>query len=158
MVFKKKVPPGTVQVSPNKPDGHLSKSILLELGKRTGDKLPQKPIAKEYLKTQDRVVCFRIWYFDFVGQGARAHSQLISRVSTAPTLLPSTAHLNSTSAFQIPFIFSYLSQYLGKKWVEHGDCFWYIILFEIVKMGLNKHPRIEDTCGFITGGVEIYSI
>lgn len=38
--FKEKVPPGNVWASPNKPDGYLRKSILLELGKRTGDKLP----------------------------------------------------------------------------------------------------------------------
>ncbi|KAI4234177.1 MAG: hypothetical protein L6R40_006836 [Gallowayella cf. fulva] len=34
--FNEKVPPGTVWASPNKPDGYLRKSILLELGKRTG--------------------------------------------------------------------------------------------------------------------------
>ena len=39
--FKEKVPPGEVWASPNKPDGYLRKSILLELGKMTGDKLPR---------------------------------------------------------------------------------------------------------------------
>ena len=39
--FKDKVPPGQVWASPNKPDGCLRKSILLELGKKTGDKLPK---------------------------------------------------------------------------------------------------------------------
>ena len=43
--FKKKVPPGQVWASPNKPDGYLRKSILLELGKRTGDRLPQDLIS-----------------------------------------------------------------------------------------------------------------
>ena len=39
--FKEKVPSGQVWASPNKPDGYLRKSILLELGKKTGDKLPR---------------------------------------------------------------------------------------------------------------------
>lgn len=39
--FKSKVPPGSVWASPNKPEGYLRKSILLELGKRTGDQLPR---------------------------------------------------------------------------------------------------------------------
>ena len=39
--FREKVPPGEVWASPNKPDGYLRKSILLELGKKTGDKLPR---------------------------------------------------------------------------------------------------------------------
>lgn len=39
--FKEKLPPGQVWASPNKPDGYLRKSILLELGRRTGEKLPQ---------------------------------------------------------------------------------------------------------------------
>ena len=39
--FKEKVPPGGVWASPNKPDGYLRKSILLELGKKTGDRLPK---------------------------------------------------------------------------------------------------------------------
>lgn len=39
--FKKKVPPGEVWASPNKPDGYLRRSILLDLGKSTGDRLPQ---------------------------------------------------------------------------------------------------------------------
>lgn len=38
--FKEKVPSATIWASPNKPDGYLRKSILLELGKMTGDKLP----------------------------------------------------------------------------------------------------------------------
>ena len=38
--FKEKVPPGKVWASPNKPDGYLRKSILLALGKKTGDRLP----------------------------------------------------------------------------------------------------------------------
>ena len=40
--FKEKVPPGEVWASPNKPDGYLRKSILLDLGKMTGDRLPQE--------------------------------------------------------------------------------------------------------------------
>ena len=39
--FKEKLPPGQVWASPNKPDGYLRKSILLELGRRAGDRLPQ---------------------------------------------------------------------------------------------------------------------
>ena len=39
--FKEKVPRGEVWASPNKSDGYLRKSILLELGKKTGDKLPR---------------------------------------------------------------------------------------------------------------------
>ena len=39
--FKEKVPPGEVWASPNKPDGYLRKSILLELGEKTGDRLPK---------------------------------------------------------------------------------------------------------------------
>lgn len=38
--FKEKVPPGEVWASPNKPDGYLRKSTLVEIGKRLGDKLP----------------------------------------------------------------------------------------------------------------------
>ena len=38
---KKRLPLGQVWASPNKPDGYLRKSILLELGRRTGEKLPQ---------------------------------------------------------------------------------------------------------------------
>ena len=38
--FKEKVPPGRVWASSNKPDGYLRKSILLALGKKTGDRLP----------------------------------------------------------------------------------------------------------------------
>ena len=37
--FKEKLPPGQVWASPTKPDGYLRKSILLELGRRTGDRL-----------------------------------------------------------------------------------------------------------------------
>lgn len=43
--FKSRVPPGTVWATPNKPEGYLRKSILLELGKKTGDKLPQDLIS-----------------------------------------------------------------------------------------------------------------
>lgn len=43
--FKEKVPPGEVWASPNKPDGYLRKSILLDLGKSTGDRLPQDLMA-----------------------------------------------------------------------------------------------------------------
>ena len=39
--FKEKVPPGQVWASPNKPDGYLRTSILRELGRRTGDTLPE---------------------------------------------------------------------------------------------------------------------
>lgn len=42
--FKNKVPPAEVWASPNKPDGYLRKSILLDLGKRTGDRIPQELI------------------------------------------------------------------------------------------------------------------
>ena len=43
--FKDKVPPEEVWVSPNKPDGYLRKSILPNLGKMTGDRLPQDLIS-----------------------------------------------------------------------------------------------------------------
>ena len=43
--FKEKVPPGEVWASPNKPDGYLRKSILLDLGKTTGDGLPRDLIS-----------------------------------------------------------------------------------------------------------------
>ena len=39
--FKEKVPPGRVWASPTKPDGYLRTSILRELGRRTGDTLPE---------------------------------------------------------------------------------------------------------------------
>lgn len=42
--FKEKVPPGEVWASPNKPDGYLRKSILVTMGKKTGDKLPKNLI------------------------------------------------------------------------------------------------------------------
>ena len=42
--FKEKVPPGEVWASPNKPDGYLRKSILVAMGKKTGDKLPKNLI------------------------------------------------------------------------------------------------------------------
>ncbi|KAL9032102.1 MAG: hypothetical protein Q9180_006700 [Flavoplaca navasiana] len=51
--FKDKVPPGTVWASPNKPDGYLRKSILLELGKRTGDKIPQDLITTGMFEDPD---------------------------------------------------------------------------------------------------------
>ena len=38
--FKEKVPPGEAWASPTKPDGYLRKSILLDLGNMTGDRLP----------------------------------------------------------------------------------------------------------------------
>ena len=40
--FKTKVPPGDIWATPNKPEGYLRKSILVSLGKKTGDKLPQE--------------------------------------------------------------------------------------------------------------------
>ena len=43
--FKEKVPAGEVWASPNKPDGYLRKSILIEIGKRLGDKLPKDLIS-----------------------------------------------------------------------------------------------------------------
>lgn len=39
--FKEKVPPGEVWASPNKPAGYLRKSILLDVGEMTGDRLPR---------------------------------------------------------------------------------------------------------------------
>lgn len=39
--LQKKFPSGVVWASSNKPDGHLRISILLDLGKSTGDKLPK---------------------------------------------------------------------------------------------------------------------
>ena len=39
--FKDKVPPAEVWASPNKPEGYLRKSILLEVGKMTRDRLPR---------------------------------------------------------------------------------------------------------------------
>ncbi|KAL8912926.1 MAG: hypothetical protein Q9172_007394 [Xanthocarpia lactea] len=65
--FKEIVPPGTVWASPNKPDGYLRKSILVEIGRRTGDKLPNDLIeagAFEDLdsssKVADEVACIRV--------------------------------------------------------------------------------------------------
>lgn len=43
--FKEKVPPGEVWASPNKSDGYLRRSILLALGKRTGDRLPKDLVS-----------------------------------------------------------------------------------------------------------------
>ncbi|KAL9064014.1 MAG: hypothetical protein Q9161_009147 [Pseudevernia consocians] len=43
--FKEKVPPGHIWASPNKPDGYLRSSILRELGRRTGDTLPEDLIT-----------------------------------------------------------------------------------------------------------------
>lgn len=43
--FKEKVPPGEVWASPNKPDGYLRRSILLALGKKTGDSLPKDLVS-----------------------------------------------------------------------------------------------------------------
>ena len=42
--FKEKVPPGEIWASPKKPDGYLRKSILVAMGKKTGDKLPKNLI------------------------------------------------------------------------------------------------------------------
>lgn len=39
--FKEKLPPGEIWASPNKPDGYLRKSILVAIGQRIGDTLPQ---------------------------------------------------------------------------------------------------------------------
>jgi HNH endonuclease len=39
--FKEKVPAGEVWASSNKPNGYLRKSILVAMGKKTGDKLPK---------------------------------------------------------------------------------------------------------------------
>lgn len=43
--FKEKVPPGEVWASPNKPGEHLRRSILLALGKKTGDRLPKDLVS-----------------------------------------------------------------------------------------------------------------
>lgn len=43
--FKDKVPSGEIWASPHKPDGYLRKSILVELGKKTGDRLPKELIS-----------------------------------------------------------------------------------------------------------------
>lgn len=40
--FKDKFPPAEVWASPNKPDGYLRKSVLVELRERTGNKLPKR--------------------------------------------------------------------------------------------------------------------
>jgi hypothetical protein len=39
--FKEKLPSGEIWASPNKPDGYLRKSVLLAMGKRLGNTLPQ---------------------------------------------------------------------------------------------------------------------
>ena len=51
--FKEKVPPGEVWASPNKPDGYLRKSILLDLGKMTGDRLPKDLISAGTFENPD---------------------------------------------------------------------------------------------------------
>lgn len=51
--FKEKVPPAEVWASPNKPDGYLRKSILLDLAKKTGDKIPQDLIAAGVFEDPD---------------------------------------------------------------------------------------------------------
>jgi hypothetical protein len=51
--FKQKVPSGTVWASPNKPDGYLRKSILVELGRRTGGKLPDDLIQAGIFEDPD---------------------------------------------------------------------------------------------------------
>ncbi|KAL8903424.1 MAG: hypothetical protein Q9171_007408 [Xanthocarpia ochracea] len=65
--FKEIVPPGTVWASPNKPDGYLRKSILVEIGRRTGDKLPNDLIEAGAFedpdsssKVADEVACIRV--------------------------------------------------------------------------------------------------
>ena len=51
--FKEKVPPGEIWASPNKPDGYLRKSILVALGKKTGDKLPKDLIQAGIFEDED---------------------------------------------------------------------------------------------------------
>lgn len=51
--FKEKVPPGEVWASPGKSDGYLRKSILLQLGKKTGDKLPKDLIRSGAFEDPD---------------------------------------------------------------------------------------------------------
>ena len=51
--FKGNVPPGEVWASPNKPDGYLRKSILLELGKKTGDRLPKDLVSAGIFEDPD---------------------------------------------------------------------------------------------------------
>lgn len=51
--FKEKAPPGEVWASPNKPDGYLRKSILLELGKKTRDGLPKDLINADVFEDPD---------------------------------------------------------------------------------------------------------
>ena len=51
--FKEKVPPGEVWASPNKPDGYLRKSILLELGKKMGDRLPKDLVSAGVFEDPD---------------------------------------------------------------------------------------------------------
>ncbi|MCJ1456924.1 hypothetical protein MMC28_007290 [Mycoblastus sanguinarius] len=51
--FKEKVPPGKVWASPNKPDGYLRKSILLEVRKKTGDRLPKDLISAGVFEDPD---------------------------------------------------------------------------------------------------------
>ena len=58
--FKKKVPPGQVWASPNKPNGYLRNSILRELGKRTGDTLPENLITAGTFDDTSSVVCDKI--------------------------------------------------------------------------------------------------
>ena len=43
--FKEKVPPGEVWATSNKSDGYLRKSVLLELVKKTGDRLPKDLVS-----------------------------------------------------------------------------------------------------------------
>ena len=51
--FKEKVPPGEIWASLNKPDGYLRKSILLQLGKKTGDRLPKDLISAGVFEDPD---------------------------------------------------------------------------------------------------------
>ncbi len=51
--FKEKVPPGEVWASPNNPDGYLRKSILLEMGKKTGNRLPRDLVSTGIFEDPD---------------------------------------------------------------------------------------------------------
>ncbi|KAF6227153.1 hypothetical protein HO133_008595 [Letharia lupina] len=51
--FQQKLPPGGVWASPNKPDGYLRKSILLEVGKKTGDRLPKDLVSAGIFEDPD---------------------------------------------------------------------------------------------------------
>ena len=51
--FKEKVPPGEVWKSPNKPKGYLRNSILLKLGRKTGDRLPKDLVSAGIFEDSD---------------------------------------------------------------------------------------------------------